>query len=86
MNCPNSTESGCRCVDHHPGLGAYTTDRVTYARWLTTLEPARLLRVVTRECRDTMTCTCHDCTKHRVTHEPAQVRQPWEPRPARKAA
>lgn len=21
MTCPNSTESGCRCTEHHPGLG-----------------------------------------------------------------
>ena len=21
MTCPNSTESGCRCAEHHPGLG-----------------------------------------------------------------
>lgn len=24
MTCPNSTESGCRCPEHHPGLG-YTS-------------------------------------------------------------
>jgi hypothetical protein len=21
MTCPSSTENGCRCVEHHPGLG-----------------------------------------------------------------
>jgi hypothetical protein len=25
MNCPNSTASGCRCPEHHPGLLEYSS-------------------------------------------------------------
>lgn len=27
--CPNSTESGCRCPEHHPGLGYTPLEPVT---------------------------------------------------------
>lgn len=42
--CPNSTESGCRCPEHDPGLSAHARDPEAYAQSLP--QPVRL-RVVT---------------------------------------
>ncbi len=47
-DCPGSTEAGCRCVDHDPGLMAYATDPVAYERVLAAAR-RRALRVVTPE-------------------------------------
>jgi hypothetical protein len=40
-DCPNSTEGGCRCPSHHPGLG-YQADTGDHA-----LKPVRLSLVTT---------------------------------------
>jgi hypothetical protein len=39
LACPNSTESGCRCVEHDPGLSAHAKDATAYAEALATLTP-----------------------------------------------
>lgn len=87
--CKNSTESGCRCPDHDPGLMAYAPDPDAYAQALTAMQPTRL-RIVTPgpppaepECSGGYTCTCPDClspsARPRNWRKP--VRQPYEPRP-----
>jgi hypothetical protein len=48
--CPNSTEGGCRCPEHHPGLAAYVKDSEQRTALAQVLEPHRdrvRLRVVT---------------------------------------
>lgn len=52
MICPNSTASGCRCPDHHPGLLATAkTDPVGLAAALDRIagKPTATLRVLTTD-------------------------------------
>lgn len=85
--CPNSTASGCRCVEHHPGLSVHAVDPIAYEAMLASMRPA--LRVVTPgpplssfedvcEGESSMTCMCsvHQAEKRR-RNVPAQ---PWVPR------
>lgn len=93
--CKNSTESGCRCPDHHPGLAAYARDRAAFdaaLEPLRNLRPVRM-RVVTMPgeilCQGTMTCPCASCTSDRVKRPaigagPAQFKV--RPARARRAA
>jgi hypothetical protein len=88
--CPNSTESGCRCPDHAPGLAAYAPDPVAYEAALEPLRPVRLHVVTTGvpveepSCNGSMTCSCKRCVGDRASRTAhGGVRQPWEPRPAR---
>lgn len=95
--CPGTTEGGCRCPEHHPGLGAYSRDPIAFEKALAPLRSVRL-RVVTMpasltgefECTGLMTCPCRDCDDARQVAARiqlnAQKRQPWEPKPARRAA
>lgn len=48
--CPGSTEAGCRCWEHDPGLAAYAADPVVYERALVQARGKRVkLRIVTPE-------------------------------------
>jgi hypothetical protein len=86
--CPNSTESGCRCSEHHPGLREFARDTAAFDAVLAVARQPVRLEVVTMPVRDddacdgSMTCACVDCIKDRVGRQRQQVRQPWEPRPA----
>jgi hypothetical protein len=91
--CPNSTQSGCRCPEHDPGLMAFARDPVTYAAALAPCRPAVKLRVVTmpphaeRPCDGTMTCSCQRCIRDRGSRRAEGERpQPWQPRRSRRAA
>jgi hypothetical protein len=39
--CPSSTENGCRCPEHHPGLLEFTIDDQHRATLKAILEPLR---------------------------------------------
>ena len=92
--CPGSTEAGCRCPEHHPGLGAYSPDPVAYEAALARVRPIVTLRVVTLPpddrpaCDGTMTCSCEVCVRERVSRPslgagPARFRvKPARPRAA----
>lgn len=93
--CPNSTEGGCRCPEHAPGLADYARDAVAYEAALAQLRPAVRLHVVTGgtpapECTGTMTCSCEGCVRDRVSRSaqgagnasPFKVRRAGEPRAA----
>ncbi len=74
-SCPGSTETGCRCWEHDPGLAAYAPDPVAYERLLASAR----LRVFTPEptpataktfdgvipfekpCTGSMVCDCGQC-------------------------
>lgn len=90
MSCPNSTESGCRCPLHHPGLLAYVAPerREALLNVLTGFQEPRLRLVepAVDPCAGTMTCGCGECRKDRAARLKPRVvpRQPWEP--AKKAA
>lgn len=78
MVCPNSTASGCRCVEHHPGLTAFSRDPALLV-WLERLKPA--LTVVPEPtlpdaCDDSMTCACPRCQSQK--RKRAVPKQPWE--------
>lgn len=85
--CPNSTESGCFCAQHHPGLAAYARDPEAYAAALKPLQPTRL-RIVTmpdEQVHDpaSMTCQCTDCqTERSQPRKRGELadHQPWHPR------
>lgn len=68
--CPNSTESGCRCEQHHLGLLAYSPNPDALEASLVKLRP--VLRVVTMPvesepvCEGTYTCSCPACVAERV--------------------
>lgn len=91
--CPNSYESGCRCVQHAPGLMAHAPDPAAYAAALARNQPTRL-HVVTMPgpldrppCQGTMTCGCADCVLERGKRGPrGNGPQPWMPRASRRAA
>lgn len=85
MSCLNSTASGCRCPEHHPGLSVYATDPDAYTRSLTTLQPTRL-RVVTPgpdltpACTGGYTCPCPNCLSPSARPRNRKpIRQPWQP-------
>lgn len=91
--CPNTTEGGCRCPEHHPGLGAYSSDPDAYDAAIARLRKQGVrLRLVTMPagapgCTGTMTCPCERCVKDRVSRPalgagPAQLTV----RPSRRAA
>lgn len=86
--CPNTTENGCRCPDHDPGLGAYAADPVAYEAALAPLRPVRLHVVtpgptVEEPCNESMTCPCKRCVGERAARGPhGGGHQPWHPRPA----
>lgn len=89
MHCPNSTASGCRCPEHHPGLMAHSPTPADYALALELLRPAKTtLRVLTMpldntpRCDGTMVCPCESCIRERVTRRPRTIRQPWQTRRA----
>lgn len=96
--CPNSTASGCRCVEHALGLMAHAPDLAAYAAALardtkpvrlrvTTIGPAR-----SPSCDGTMTCPCETCARERAQRPalgagPAQFKpRPPRQRPGRAAA
>ncbi len=80
-SCPNSTESGCRCPDHAPGLMAHAKDIAAYEAALRTVRPTTL-HVVTFGDRDRepvvdpteheepcvggYTCPCSKCADDRA--------------------
>lgn len=82
--CPNSTESGCLCVEHHPGLTAHHPG----LRVITDAIAGRTtLRVVTMppepELHDPATCermVCDDpaCIAANARRTAQHVRQPWD--------
>lgn len=89
--CKNSTASGCRCIEHHPGLSAHAADQAAYDQALEACRPKRLTVVTftppheTPPCDGTMTCTCSDCIKQRAIRlniPRPKIRQPWEPKAA----
>lgn len=92
--CPSSTDHGCRCPEHHPGLSVHAADPDAYDRALAPLRGPVRLSVVTAgpdtkiECDGTYRCPCSTCTRQRSillnTPRP-DIRQPWDPRPARAA-
>jgi hypothetical protein len=95
--CPGSTEAGCRCVEHDPGLAAYSRDPVAYEQMLAKARAKTTLRVVTmgpqdkKPCDGSMTCDCEKCVGDRVARvkgkrKAVNARQPWQPRRARQAA
>jgi hypothetical protein len=96
MNCcPNSSESGCRCPAHAPGLAAFARDPVAYEAALAPLRPAVRLHVVTAgelardPCDGSMTCSCRRCAGERASRDaigagPAQFKV--RPPRARRAA
>jgi hypothetical protein len=47
-SCPGSTEAGCKCWEHDPGLAAYAPDPAAYERMLAKGRKTTL-RVVTPE-------------------------------------
>jgi hypothetical protein len=70
--CPNSTESGCRCPDHAPGLAAFAADPVAYEAALEPLRRPVRLHVVTGfsgdpACNGSMTCPCPRCGRERAS-------------------
>lgn len=86
--CPNSTEGGCRCPEHHPGLLAFAPAELVAEP---ASAPARLTLVTpgpSEVCHGyAHGCICSQCTL-RAEHGtpppvPSRVAQPWEPRPAR---
>jgi hypothetical protein len=77
MNCPNRSQDGCCCPQHAYGLGTYSKDPVAYQAALSRCQPKAILTVLTRE---------EPPKQVFYTDEPKKVRQPWEPRPARRAA
>lgn len=93
--CPNSTESGCRCPEHDPGLAVHAADAAAYERALEPLRGPVRLSVVTlgpnaeQPCTGTMTCGCPACAKatahlaRRGGIGSGPARQPWDPRPSR---
>jgi len=76
MDCPNSTESGCRCIEHDQGLRHYAKDKAGFDLILDAMRPPRL-SVVTlppsdvvsleSRCDETMTCPCRKCSKERAS-------------------
>lgn len=48
-SCPNSAETGCRCVEHDLGLARYARDPEAYERMLAKARGTAKLRVVTPE-------------------------------------
>jgi len=81
-SCPGSTEAGCRCVEHDPGLAAYAPDRGAYERVLAKARKTSL-RIVTRDqnptvhsfdgvipvekpCTGSMVCDCEKCSAERA--------------------
>lgn len=89
--CPNSTEGGCRCPEHHPGLLEYASDPQALDDQLDKLRQPAELHIVTmpaaEACDRSMTCGCQRCVRERGARRGApEIRQPWEPRPARRAA
>jgi hypothetical protein len=87
-SCPRGPR--CRCEQHYDGLAAYAKDRAAYDQALAAAVPK--LTVVTMPptdepaCTGQMTCPCSTCARERVTPRPKAARQPWDPRPARRAA
>ena len=85
--CPNSTESGCRCPQHAIGLKSYSPDPDAYQAALDVAQPTRL-RVVTAgppvdtpACDGRLTCRCPGCEAERariIKAGPRRVRQPWD--------
>jgi hypothetical protein len=85
--CPNSTEGGCRCPEHHPGLLAYAPAELVPARaavaslTLVTPGPSEICHGYEHA------CICSQCTLRAehggTTPTPSRALQPWEPRPAR---
>lgn len=86
MSCPNSTESGCCCAFHHPGLLAFAPDPEAYEALLAAIRETPTLRVVSNACDGSMLCRCQDCVRQNAARGPHEIRQPWDPRPARRAA
>lgn len=90
-SCPSSTAGGCRCPEHHPGLGEYASEPVAYEAALAPLRDGVTLHIVTAgltdevQCDGTMTCSCQRCLEQRrLLQDIARDRpQPWDPRPAR---
>lgn len=85
--CPNSTEGGCRCPEHHPGLLAFAPAELVDAP-----APVASLSLVTPGPSEICHgyehgCICSQCTLRAehggTTPTPARALQPWEPRPAR---
>lgn len=72
--CPNSAATGCRCVEHAPGLLAYAPSPAAYEAALERVRPVRL-RIVTPgpallnaepPCTGTPVCACRDCQADRA--------------------
>lgn len=94
MGCPGSTEDGCFCGEHHPGLLATSSDPTALEAALAPLrETEARLRIVTPlppgvvPCTgDPMTCGCERHTgerQERVQGARRRIAQPWEPKPPR---
>lgn len=73
MTCPRSTESGCRCVEHDPGLSAYARDPDAFEDALARCRPeTTTIRIVTfgapaeTPCAGTLTCNCKRCVAERA--------------------
>lgn len=89
MGCPNSTEAGCRCPEHDPGLMEHTHDIGRYAQALEPLRGPTVTSIphgtIVCDGRD-MTCRCAACATERaqrVRAGAAPSAQPWAPRPPR---
>lgn len=63
---------GCECIDCQPRLHITTRDSVVSVEF---------------HCDQTMTCACRRCSmqRARIAKQPEPA-QPWQPRPARRAA
>lgn len=115
MGCPNTTAGGCRCVEHHPGLG-YQGAPDPVVLHVVTAEPVepcdqqadieQLIRAARAHCP---ACNGNPARCQQGTGSPRYARlpncrawadnglpnaqratphprQPWEPRPSRRAA
>lgn len=88
QTCPNGTETGCMCVQHHPGLTAHNPN---LAPVLASIANRATLRVVTMPTQtephdpascDRMVCDDPACITANAKRQAHRVRQPWEARPA----
>lgn len=88
---------GCRCIDCYDGKPHQPVNERKLEAFLTKMGHPKSevvkLRILTRggdpDCEGTMTCTCSTCIKQRQVLDAARQRrasQPWEVRPARRAA
>lgn len=91
--CPGSTEAGCRCTEHHPGLRAYSPDPEAFDEQVpreVRLNVVTLGEPLAIPCTGSMTCPCAKCVGDRQTamerQRMAKIAQPWAVRPSRRIA